>query len=65
MASNLGFRTFVAADATATFDLIGLDGKIRPAAEVHAAALSDLQNEFARLVDTGWLVGAIEEASHG
>lgn len=64
MAGNLGFRTLIAADATAAFDLVGLDGKVRPAGDVHAAALSDLQDEFAQLVDTDWLIGAIEEASH-
>jgi nicotinamidase-related amidase/organic hydroperoxide reductase OsmC/OhrA len=51
MAGNLGFRTFVVSDATATFDRLGLDGAIRPAEQVHAAALSDLQGEFAAIVD--------------
>ena len=48
MASNLGFETFVAADATATFDRAHLDGQVRPAEDVHRAALSDLQDEFAQ-----------------
>lgn len=52
MASNLGFKTFVIADATATFDRAGLDGILRGAEEVHAAALSDLQSEFAIIADT-------------
>ena len=52
MAGNLGFRTFVVEDATATFDRIALDGSTRPAAEVHAAALSDLSEEFATIVTT-------------
>lgn len=59
MAGNLGFETFVAADATATFDHTGLDGKMRLAADVHAAALSDLQGEFAQIVDTEWLIAAL------
>jgi nicotinamidase-related amidase len=59
MAGNLGFETFVVADATATFDRPGLDGKIRRAEDVHAAALSDLQNEFAQVVDTAWLIPAL------
>lgn len=59
MAGNLGFETFVVADATATFDRANLDGTIRPAADVHAGALSDLQDEFARIVDTKWLVAAL------
>ncbi|MBP0617821.1 cysteine hydrolase family protein [Jiella mangrovi] len=52
MAGNLGFTTFVVEDATATFDRMGLDGTMRPAAEVHAAALSDLSEEFATVVNT-------------
>ncbi|HEY8004309.1 MAG TPA: cysteine hydrolase family protein [Phenylobacterium sp.] len=56
MAANLGFATTVVSDATATFDRLGLDGRIRPAAEVHAAALSDLWREFAEIVDTETLL---------
>ena len=52
MAGNLGFETYLVSDATATFDRPGLDGRNRPAAEVHAAALSDLQGEFATVLDT-------------
>ncbi len=52
MAGNLGFRTYVVEDATATFDRAGLDGRTRPAADVHAAALSDLADEFATVVRT-------------
>lgn len=60
MAGNLGFRTLVASDATATFDRARLDGTVRPAEEVHQAALSDLQGEFAEVVDTPWLIAALE-----
>ena len=56
MAGNLGFTTFVVEDATATFDRVGLNGEIRPAAEVHAAALSDLSEEFATVVGTEELI---------
>ena len=51
MAGNLGFTTYVVADATATFDRAGADGRLRTAAEVHDAALGDLQGEFAEVVD--------------
>jgi len=51
MAGNLGFNTCVVADATATFDRKGADGRLRVAAEVHNAALGDLQGEFAEVVD--------------
>ncbi len=58
MAANLGFKTYVVTDATATFDRPGIDGRNRPAREVHAAALSDLQHEFAILVKTKDVVDA-------
>ena len=59
MAANLGFRTYVVEDATATYDRLGLDGRTRPAADVHAAALSDLADEFATVVRTDEVLKAI------
>ena len=59
MAGNLGFATFVLADATATFDRPGLDGRLRLADEVHNAALSDLQDEFAQVVNTQAVLAAL------
>jgi len=59
MAGNLGFTTYVVDDATATFDRLGLDGKMRPAIEVHAAALSDLSDEFAMVVRTDEVLRAL------
>ena len=59
MAGNLGFETFVLADATATFDRMGLNGELRLAQDVHNAALSDLQGEFAEVVDTAALLAAL------
>ena len=61
MAGNLGFLTYVVSDATATFDRIGLDGQNRLADDVHAAALSDLDGEFAAVVDTATVLKAIHE----
>jgi nicotinamidase-related amidase len=52
MAGNLGFKTYVVSDATAAFEQVGIDGRKRPAVEVHYGALSDLQREFATIVDT-------------
>ena len=52
MAGNLGFETYVVSDATATFARPALDGTVRPAEAVHSAALSDLHQEFATVVDT-------------
>ena len=62
MAGNLGFNTCVVADATATFDRKGADGRMRMAAEVHNAALGDLQGEFAEVVDAA---AALQWAQHG
>ncbi len=62
MAGNLGFESFVASDATATFDRIGLNGKIRLAEDVHTAALSDLHSEFAEIVEGRWLIDALKAA---
>ena len=59
MAGNLGFSTVVVSDATATFDRAALDGRMRPAAEVHAAALSDLHGEFATVTDTATVLAAL------
>ena len=58
LAADLGFRTYVAADATAAFARRALDGRMRPAQEVHLAALSDLHGEFATVVETGLLLDA-------
>jgi nicotinamidase-related amidase len=52
MAGNLGFKTYVVSDATAAFARPALDGTLRIAEAVHSAALSDLQGEFATVVDT-------------
>jgi nicotinamidase-related amidase len=62
MAGNLGFETLVLADATATFDRATLAGRLRPADDVHDAALSDLREEFAQIVDTDELIAALAHA---
>jgi nicotinamidase-related amidase len=59
MAANLGFPTIVVADATAAFARRGIDGRMRPAADVHDGALSDLQGEFATILETGALLEAV------
>lgn len=56
MAGNLGFDTYVVKDATAAFDRMGLDDRIRPAEEVHQSALSDLAEEFATVIGSDDLV---------
>jgi hypothetical protein len=65
MAGNLGFDTYVVADATATFARAGHDGVVRPAELLHAVALADLHGEFATIVDTEALLEAASERAPG
>lgn len=60
MSGNLGFETYVVADATATFARASLNGRIRSADEVHDAALSDLHDEFAEVVETRAVLAALD-----
>jgi nicotinamidase-related amidase len=50
MAGNLGYKTFLVADATATFNKRGIDGKNYPAELIHETALASLNNEFATII---------------
>ena len=50
MAGNLGYETYLVADATATFNKKGFDGKIYPAEVIHETALASLNEEFATVV---------------
>lgn len=59
MAGNLGFDTWVVADATATFDRRGPDGVLYPAEQVHAVSLASLHEEFATVADTAEVLAAV------
>ncbi|MEO7972569.1 MAG: cysteine hydrolase family protein, partial [Thermoanaerobaculia bacterium] len=63
MAGNLGFETWVVADATATFDRRGPDGAHHSAEEIQAIALADLHGEFATVVDSTSVLAALRRAS--
>jgi nicotinamidase-related amidase len=52
-AADLGFEVTVAADACATFDKVGLDGRRWSADEVHAMALANVAGEYARVTTVG------------
>jgi nicotinamidase-related amidase len=58
MAGNLGFDTYIVADATAAFALPGPDGKLYPAEEIHRVNLVALHDEFATVVNTDSAVKA-------
>jgi isochorismate hydrolase len=59
MAANFGFTTYVVADATATFERLGPGGRRHGADDVHAIALAELNGEFATIVDTASVLGAL------
>ncbi|MBY0552661.1 MAG: cysteine hydrolase [Candidatus Obscuribacterales bacterium] len=61
MSSNLGFETYLVADACATFNRTGHDGKKYSADEVHALALASLHQEFATIMSTAQIVAACEK----
>jgi nicotinamidase-related amidase len=50
MSGNLGFQTFVASDATATFGRHDFAGRWRTADEVHAMSLANLDGEYATVL---------------
>jgi nicotinamidase-related amidase len=50
MSGNLGFRTIVVSDATATFGRPDFDGRWRTADEVHAMSLANLDGEYATVL---------------
>ena len=52
MAGNLGFETWVLADAMATFARKAPDGELIPAETMHRTALASLDGEFADVIDT-------------
>ena len=58
-AGNLGFKTYVAADATFAFAKSDYNGVLRSAEEVHAMALANLNGEYATVVTTTELRNAL------
>ncbi|MGZ3763659.1 MAG: cysteine hydrolase family protein [Mucilaginibacter sp.] len=60
MAGNLGFDTYLAHDATATFDKTGLNGTIYPAQLIHETAIASLKDEFATVLLTREIIDLIE-----
>jgi nicotinamidase-related amidase len=63
MAGNLGFITYVAADACATFERVGPGGRRWTADEMHQSALASLHEEFAQVVDTSGVLDLLRPAS--
>ena len=63
MSANLGFKTYVVSDATATFDRTGPDGRTYPADDIHAVNLASLSGEFATIIDTQTLLQHLHDRS--
>ncbi|SMO74316.1 cysteine hydrolase family protein [Gracilimonas mengyeensis] len=59
MASDLGFETYVIADATATFDREGVNGETFDAELVHSVTLASLNEEFATVWDSHKLLAEL------
>ncbi|GAA0557641.1 cysteine hydrolase family protein [Chitinophaga japonensis] len=60
MAANLGYRTFIIADATAAFNKTGINGEHMSAELVHQVSLATLQGEFATVLTTQELLSRLE-----
>ena len=60
MAANLGFRTLIISDATATFDRMGIKGQKFDSELVHQVTLANLQDEFAEVLSAEELLKLIE-----
>jgi nicotinamidase-related amidase len=52
MAGNLGFETFLVADACFTFARRDFHGRLRTADEVHAMSLANLNGEYCTVLDS-------------
>lgn len=57
MAGNLGFQTWLVADACFTFARRDFHGRLRTADEVHSMALANLNGEYCTVVDTDTVLG--------
>lgn len=60
MAGNFGYKTFLIADATATFNKKGTNGQNYPAELIHETALASLSNEFAAVVASHFVIQSIQ-----
>ncbi|MCE7063870.1 cysteine hydrolase family protein [Dyadobacter sp. CY326] len=59
MAGNLGYETFIVADATATFGKTGINGQHYDGEMMHQTALAQLNGEFATVVYTQQVIDSL------
>jgi isochorismate hydrolase len=62
MAGNLGFNTFLVEDGCFTFARKDFAGRLRPAAEVHAMSLANLDGEYCMVTRTADVLAALGQA---
>jgi nicotinamidase-related amidase len=58
MAGNLGFETYLIADACFTFARRDFNGRLRTADEVHAMSLANLDNEYCTVINAAVVLAA-------
>jgi nicotinamidase-related amidase len=63
MAGNLGFETYLVADACFTFARRDFHGRLRTADEVHAMSLANLADEYCTVLDTATVLAALGEGA--
>ncbi|MEP6614348.1 MAG: cysteine hydrolase family protein [Mucilaginibacter sp.] len=61
MAGNLGYKTFVVADATAAFAKTGIKGEHYDAETIHLTALAQINSEFATILNTDEIITALNK----
>jgi len=61
MSGNLGFKTYLVSDATATFDKRGVNGELYSSSLIHETALASLRDEFAEVLTTDQLMAMLEK----
>jgi nicotinamidase-related amidase len=52
MSGNLGYETYLIADACATFDRKDPKGEVIPAEMVHQVNLASIDGEFAKVIES-------------
>jgi len=62
MAGNLGFKTYLAADACCTFPRLDWNGHLWSAEQVHALSLANLHSEYCIVLETSQILERFEIA---
>ncbi len=60
-AADLGYKSFLISDATATYAKTGIDGKFYEAELIHQISLASLREEFATIMTTADLLSKLQD----